>query len=125
MENKDPEIFFDSTQGRHHRNNQNNQQVWQEELPNSNTVLALGIISIATSLWLGLIGLVLGIIALVLASKANKLYLDNPSQYTLASHSNMKAGKICAIVGVCLSTVHLLIVASYIAFIAAFLTHLS
>ncbi len=103
-------------------NQPNNQQFWQQQLPNSNTVLVLGIISILTSFCFGFIGLVLGIIALVLASKANKIYHDNPSIYSPSSYSNMKAGKICAIIGTCLSAVYLFIVAAYIAFIAAFFT---
>jgi M penetrans paralogue family 26 len=116
MENK--EIHF---QEPIHRNDQH---YWQQQLPNSNTILALGIISILTSFCFGFIGLILGIISLVLASKANKLYLDNPGTYTIASYSNMKAGKICAIVGTCFSAIYLLIMIIYIAFIAAFFTSL-
>ncbi len=99
---------------------QNNQQFWQHPLPNSNTVLVLGILSILTSLWFGFIGLVLGIIALVMASKANEVYLSNPSIYIQSSYINLKAGKICAIIGTCLSAVYLLFIITFITFIASF-----
>jgi hypothetical protein len=73
------------------------------ELPNATTILVLGIISIPTCFCWGLPGLACGIIALVLASKSESLYRADPSLYSPPSYSNLKAGKICAIIGVCLS----------------------
>ncbi len=78
-----------------------------QTLPNSTAVLVLGIISIAVCWCYGLIGLTLGIIALVLAGKANALYNGNPGLYTESSYKNMKAGKICALIGTILSGLYI------------------
>jgi len=75
----------------------------QQQIPNSTAVLVLGIISIVGCFCYGIIGIILGIIALVLSGKANKMYNDNPGIYTEASFKNLKAGKVCAIIGTCLS----------------------
>ena len=93
--------------------------VMQQILPNSTTVLVLGIISIATCWCYGFIGLTLGIIALVMSSKALKLLKDNPENYTEGSIKNMKAGRICAIIGTVLSSLYFLIIIVYIVFLGA------
>lgn len=95
----------------------------QQALPNSTAVLVLGILSIVFFLCyicLGIIGLTLGIIALVLANKDNKLFQSSPEKYTSSSLSNLKAGKICAIIGICLSCLWLIIGAIYVVFILVF-----
>jgi hypothetical protein len=74
-------------------------------LPNSTTVLVLGIISIIACWCFGLVGLAMGIIALVMAGTANKNYNDHYGQYSESSYKNMQAGKICAIIGTCLSAI--------------------
>ena len=76
----------------------------QPNLPNATGILVLGIISIALC-WcgIGIIGLACGIIALVLSGKANRLYNENPSVYSMSSFKNMKAGRVCAIIGLGLS----------------------
>ncbi|OSZ82328.1 hypothetical protein CAP35_03410 [Chitinophagaceae bacterium IBVUCB1] len=79
----------------------------QIALPNATAVLILGIISIVLCCCYGG-GLILGIIALVLASKDMKRYLANPAMYTAGSFSNLKAGRICAIIAVALSAVYIL-----------------
>lgn len=97
----------------------NDQSFWQQPLPNANTVLMLGIISILSCFWFSFIGLTLGIIALVMASKCNKLFRLNPNMYTPSSYTNLKAGKICAIIGTCLSAMYLLIITIFVASIVA------
>jgi hypothetical protein len=77
-------------------------------LPNASAILALGILSILFCCCYGLTGLIMGIIALVLADKAGKLYRATPGFYSVISYRNMQAGKICAIIGVCLSTLFFL-----------------
>ncbi len=94
----------------------------QQQLPNATAVLVLGIISIVGCFCYGLVGLILGIIALVLAGKANTLYQQNPGNYTEASFKNLKAGKVCAIIGTCLSALYFIILVIYIAFIGTVLT---
>ncbi|MCC7331835.1 MAG: DUF4190 domain-containing protein [Flavobacteriales bacterium] len=93
-----------------------------QDLPNSTGVLVLGILSIVFCFCYGIIGLTLGIISIVMASKANKLYLSNPQGYTESSYKNMKAGRICGIIGVCLSSLYVIVVIIYISIIGAALT---
>ncbi|MCC6837094.1 MAG: hypothetical protein IT234_01035 [Bacteroidia bacterium] len=81
--------------------------------------MVLGIISIVACFCYGIIGVILGIIALVLASKANTLYQQNPGMYTEASFKNLKAGKICAIVGLCLSALYFIFIIVYIVILGA------
>lgn len=90
-----------------------------QTLPNSVGVLVMGIISIATCWCYGLAGLTLGIISLVLAGKAKRLWEENPGMYTESSFKNMKAGRICAIVGVCLSGAYIAFIIIYFLIIGA------
>ena len=80
----------------------------QQKLPNSTLILVFGILSIVTCCCYGIIGLVLGVVAIVLASKATQLYLANPEGYT--GYSNVKTGKILAIIGIILSVLYLLLI---------------
>ena len=75
-------------------------------LPNATAVLVLGILSIITCCCYG-IGLVLGIIAIVLAQKDLKLYRESPELYT--NYSNLNIGKVLAIIGVSLTAIYLII----------------
>lgn len=68
-----------------------------EILPNSTLILVLGILSILTSCF-AIIGLPLGIVALLLASKATKLNAENPDGYT--GFQNVRIGKVLAIIGI-------------------------
>lgn len=86
----------------------------QEVLPNSTLVLVLGILSIVVCC---VVGLILAIIALVMANKGKALYDANPGKYSLSSYNNMKAGKVCAIIGLILS----LLVTLYYFIVIAFL----
>ncbi len=71
----------------------------QRALPNASAVLALGIISIVGCCCYGLPGLICAIVALILYAQDAKLYTANPELYTTTSYSNLKAGRICAIIG--------------------------
>lgn len=82
----------------------------RQELPNATAILVLGIISIVGCLCYGLPGTVCGIIALVMSGKAKKLYEANPDLYTPASFKNMNAGRICAIVGLSISALYLILI---------------
>jgi uncharacterized protein YqhQ len=88
----------------------------QGDLPNSTAVLVLGILSIVGCFCYGIVGLVLGIIALVLHKKDKALYDSDPTKYG-ASFKNSKAGNICAIVGLILSIIYVLFFIAYIVFI--------
>jgi uncharacterized membrane protein len=89
----------------------NNPQQVQPPLPNATAVLVLGILSIV-------ICFITGIIALVMAKKDMALYNANPGMYSPASLSNIKTGRICAIIGIVLQLVGILI---YIIFIVFFI----
>ena len=83
-------------------------------LPNATATLVLGILSIVVCF-------ICGIVALVISNKDVSLYKANPELYTEASYNNIKAGRICAIIGLCLQVVGLII---YIAFIAFFVSNM-
>lgn len=102
--------------------NQNNPSSAPIQLPNATAVLVLGILSIVSCFCYGVPGLVMGIIALVLSSKANRIYQENPNKYMLASYNNMKAGKICAIIGTILSGLMFLYMIIVLMFVGAAFT---
>ena len=91
----------------------------QQTLPNSVGVLVLGILSIVFCFCYGIIGMTLGIISLIMANKAIKQYLASPGSYSESSYKNVKAGKICAIVGLSLSSVYIIFLIIYIGIIGA------
>lgn len=80
----------------------------KQKLPNSTLILVFGILSILTCCCYGVIGLVLGVVAIVLANKATKIYAENPEEYT--GFSNVKTGRILAIIGVVLNVCYLIAV---------------
>jgi uncharacterized membrane protein YjgN (DUF898 family) len=84
----------------------------QQTLPNSAGILVLGILSIILS---GIIGVILGIIALNLAKKAKFDYDRNPTMYTPGSYSTANAGKICAIIGISISVLAFIIIIAVVA----------
>lgn len=79
----------------------------KNKLPNATAVLVLGIFSILTCCCYG-IGLVLGIIALVLAAKDRKLYMENPELYS--NYGNLNIGRILSIIGIVLTAIYLIFV---------------
>ena len=83
----------------------------KQMLPNSTAVLVLGIVSIVGVICTqGILGIVLGIIGLVLSGTSMKMYKDHPELYTESSVKNLKAGKICSIIGVSLGGALMLMV---------------
>ena len=77
----------------------------KQKLPNSTLILVFGIISIITCCCYGIIGLIFGVIALVLANKAIKLYKETPENYD--GYSNVSTGRILAIIGIILNVIYL------------------
>ncbi len=96
----------------------------QISVPNSTGVLVLGIISIALCWCYGIIGLASGIIALIMAGKAKALYEAEPDKYTESSFKNLKAGRICALIGTILSSLYAVFIIVYVIFMGAALTQL-
>lgn len=78
----------------------------KQQLPNATLILVFGILSIVTCCCYGVIGLPLGIIALVLANKATTVYAADPELYT--GFQNVKTGKILAIIGIVLNGIYLI-----------------
>lgn len=88
----------------------------KKNVPYSVAVLVLGIVSIPTCFCYGVVGLAASIIAMVLAKKGKEAYLVNPEEFKEGSFKNLKAGRICAIIGLVLSTIYLIIVLISLAF---------
>lgn len=81
----------------------------QRALPNATAVLVLGILSIVFCF-------ICGIIALVIAGNDKRLYQQQPHLYTSASYELLKAGRICSIIGLCISIVGILFFILFFAF---------
>ncbi|BAO77101.1 CCC motif membrane protein [Winogradskyella sp. PG-2] len=73
----------------------------KQQIPNGTLVLVMGILSILGCCCYGAPGLIFGIVAVVLAGKATKIYKAAPEDYT--GFGNVKAGKIMGIIGIVLS----------------------
>ncbi|KAA1245508.1 CCC motif membrane protein [Aquimarina sp. RZ0] len=89
----------------------------KQQLPNATLVLIFGIASIVTCFCYGILGLIFGIVALVVSKQSIKLYTANPEFYF--GYENLKAGRICAIIGIVLSSLYLLLILGYIIFMGA------
>ena len=72
-----------------------------QKLPNATAVLVLGILSVLTCWCYGIIGIVLGIVALFLAKKDIALYKESPEKFN--NYSNLNTGRVLAIIGLVLS----------------------
>jgi len=78
-----------------------------QNLPNSNIILIMGILSIVFCWWhfVSLVGIILGIITLVMAHKEMAVYRAHPDRYSLGSLNNVKTGRTCAIIGLTISII--------------------
>ncbi len=72
------------------------------QLPNATATLVLGILSIVVCF-------ICGIIALVISNRDIALYRANPENYAATSYSNIRAGRICAIIGIVLQLTGIII----------------
>ena len=94
-----------------------------KNLPNAVAVLVLGICSIFPGCFCyGIVGIVCGIITLVLAKKDLAAYASNPGAYTESSLKNLKAGRVCGIIGLCLSSLYVIFLIIYVVILGAALT---
>jgi len=83
------------------------------QLPNATATLVLGILSIVVCF-------ICGIIALVISNRDVALYRANPESYAPGSYNNIRAGRICAIIGIALQFVGIIV---YILFIVLAITY--
>ncbi|MBI3509913.1 MAG: hypothetical protein HY064_04565 [Bacteroidetes bacterium] len=97
----------------------NNPYMAQRDLPNASAVLVLGIISILGAFCYGVVGVALGITSLVMGNKAKNVYEMNPGVYSENSYSNVKAGRICAIIGLSIGALILIVFVMELAFISS------
>ena len=89
---------------------ENNWNEPQIALPNASVILVLGIISIVgCCCTYGIVGIVCGVIALVLAKSASDQYISDPQRYTKSSYQNVNTGKICAWVGLIPSILYIIL----------------
>jgi small-conductance mechanosensitive channel len=79
----------------------------QINLPNSHTILVLGILALVFCWWhiISIVGIILSIVTLYLAKKELSIYYSQPGNYTLSSLNNVKAGRVCAIIGLIISII--------------------
>lgn len=85
----------------------------QEPLPNATLILVLGILSI-------LVCQPLGIAALIMGNNSLDAYQKNPERYTEGSLGNVKAGRICGIIGICLIGVFIILALAGVGFASWF-----
>ncbi|HSI69290.1 MAG TPA: CCC motif membrane protein [Gillisia sp.] len=78
----------------------------RQQLPNATLILVFGILSIVGCCCWGIVGLIFGIVALILSTKATEIYNANPEMYT--GFQNVKTGRILAIIGIILSSLVLI-----------------
>ena len=93
-------------QNRDYLNNPGNNAA---QLPNATSTLVLGILSIVVCF-------ICGIIALVISNRDVSMYKNNPELYSEASYNNIRAGRICAIIGISLQVIGLIFYIAIIAF---------
>lgn len=79
----------------------------KEKLQGAGGALAMGIISIVLA---GIIGIILSIITLSTTKRHIEAYQQDPGRYDESSYRQMNAGRICAIVGLCISALAILII---------------
>lgn len=85
----------------------------KQKLPNGLIVLIFGILSIFTCCFYGIPGLILGIVAIILAQKDLTKYRENPELYSNASQ--VKTGKVLAIIGLILSLLFIALIVYLVA----------
>ncbi len=82
--------------------------------PFSSGAMTLGILSIIFGVIIPPVGLILGLVALSHARKAEQEYIQSPYKWHSDSTSKAQTGKITGIIGLCLSAFMLLITIFYI-----------
>ncbi|ALM07543.1 membrane protein [Sediminicola sp. YIK13] len=87
----------------------------QQKLPNATMIIVLSIASIVLCWCYGLLGLILAVIALILANKSVNLYKTSPELYI--DYSTIKTGKVLAIIGLVLNILFILMIVWIIAMV--------
>lgn len=80
----------------------------QQKLPNTGLIIGLGIASILLCWCYGVLGLILSVVAIILASKSKSIYNESPEDYS--DYSSLNTGKVIAIIGLILNILFLLVI---------------
>ena len=91
-------------------------------IPQSQGILILGIFSLVTTFCcggIGFVGVILGIIAVAMSTKATQEYQRNPAPYTESSFKNVNAGRICGIIGICVNGLMIVVGIIYLVAVGA------
>ncbi|MES2556913.1 MAG: hypothetical protein V4604_12225 [Bacteroidota bacterium] len=80
----------------------------REKIPGAGGVLAMGILSIVFCM--GFLGPIMGIITLATSGKKVYMYHEDPDRYDESSFKQLKAGRICGVIGLSLTGLVLIIV---------------
>ena len=87
------------------------------ELPNETAILILGIVSIVSSFFLGIGGVICGIIGLKLSKSSIQIFDEDSNRYKSESIKIIRIGKICSIIGLSIGAVYLVyLILSFILF---------
>lgn len=92
------------------------QGMGQLPIPNATGALVLGILSIVFA---GIVGIILGIIGLILSNNGMKAFEMDPSRYKQSSIGSLKAGRICSIIGICISILAIILIIFWIIFVVS------
>ena len=93
----------------------------QQSLPGASNALTMGILSVVlTLLCCGPFGIIFTVLGLNSASKAERLYKENPGMYT--GYENVKTGRVLSYVGLALAILYLLFIILYFGAIIALIT---
>ncbi len=93
----------------------------QQQLPGAGTALTMGIVSIITSIFCcGPFAAIFSIIGLSNAKSAEKLYQQNPEEYT--GYENAKTGRTLSYIGLAISIIMLVLGIIYFGVIIALIT---
>ncbi|GET27851.1 hypothetical protein SD074_00530 [Prolixibacter sp. SD074] len=94
---------------------------FQHEIPNASVILILGIIALIIAFFNSLVGIVAGVAALVIARNAEHLYHQTPRLYTLSSYSNIRSGRTCAIIGIVIAILKIILIGTILGLLGAFI----
>ncbi|NER09036.1 hypothetical protein SAMN06265375_1011482 [Muriicola jejuensis] len=93
----------------------------QQSLPGASNALTMGILSVVlTLLCCGPFGIIFTILGLNSASKAERIYKENPGMYS--GYENVKTGRVLSYVGLALALLYLLFIILYFGAIIALIT---
>ncbi|WP_372945802.1 CCC motif membrane protein [Muriicola sp.] len=93
----------------------------QQSLPGASNALTMGILSVVlTLLCCGPFGIIFTILGLNSASKAERIYNENPGMYT--GYENVKTGRVLSYVGLALALLYIVFIILYFGAIIALIS---